>query len=49
MTVKDHSAGLMYLCALPCKRAAFVAAELEKFLVVSFIQKSFTPVCIPFY
>jgi hypothetical protein len=31
MTVKDHSTGLVYLCALPRKRAAFVAAELEKF------------------
>jgi hypothetical protein len=31
MTVKDHSTGLVYLCALPWKKAAFVAAELEKF------------------
>jgi hypothetical protein len=31
MTVKDHSTGLMYLCALPRKKADFVAAELEKF------------------
>jgi hypothetical protein len=31
MTVKDHSTGLVYLCAIPWKRAAFVAAELEKF------------------
>jgi hypothetical protein len=30
-TVKDHSTGLVYLCALPRKKAAFVAAELEKF------------------
>jgi hypothetical protein len=31
MTVKDHSTGLVYLCALPRKKAAFVAAKLEKF------------------
>ncbi len=31
MTVKDHSTGLVYLCALPRKKADFVAAELEKF------------------
>jgi hypothetical protein len=31
MTVKDHSTGLVYLCALPPKKSAFVAAELEKF------------------
>ncbi len=31
MIVKDHSTGLVYLCALPRKKAAFVAAELEKF------------------
>jgi hypothetical protein len=31
MTVNDHSTGLVYLCALPQKKAAFVAAELEKF------------------
>ena len=31
MTVKDHSTGMVYLCALPCKKAMFVAAELEKF------------------
>jgi hypothetical protein len=31
MTVKDHSTGLVYLCALPWKKATFVAAELEKF------------------
>jgi hypothetical protein len=31
MTVKDHSTGLVYLCALPGKKAAFVAAKLEKF------------------
>ncbi len=31
MTVKDHSTGLVYLCALPRKMAKFVAAELEKF------------------
>jgi hypothetical protein len=31
MTVKDHSTGLVYLCAPPWKKAAFVAAELEKF------------------
>jgi hypothetical protein len=31
MTVKDHSTGLVYLCALPQKKAPFVAAELEKF------------------
>jgi hypothetical protein len=28
MTVKDHSTGLVYLCALPQKKAAFVAAKL---------------------
>jgi hypothetical protein len=31
MTVKDHLTGLMYLCPLPCKKADYVAAELEKF------------------
>jgi hypothetical protein len=31
MTVKDHSTGLVYLCGLPRKKAAFVAAKLEKF------------------
>ena len=31
MTVKDHSTGLVYLCALPQKKAIFVAAELEKY------------------
>ncbi len=31
MTVKDHSTGLVYLCAFPRKKADFVAAELEKF------------------
>ena len=31
MTVKDHSTGLEYLCALPQKKAVFVAAELEKY------------------
>ncbi len=31
MTVKDHLTGLVYLCALPCKKADFFAAELEKF------------------
>ncbi len=31
ITVKDHSTGLVYLCVLPWKRAAFVAVELEKF------------------
>jgi hypothetical protein len=31
MTVKDHLTGLVYLCALSWKKAAFVAAELEKF------------------
>jgi hypothetical protein len=30
-TVKDHSTGLVYLCALPQKKATFVAAKLEKF------------------
>jgi hypothetical protein len=34
MTVKDHSTGLVYLCALPCKKADFVAAELEKFFAL---------------
>ncbi len=32
MTVKDHSTGLVYLCALPQKKAIFVAAELEKYI-----------------
>ncbi len=31
MTVKDHLTGLVYLCALPWKRAAFVVAKLEIF------------------
>ncbi len=31
MTVKDHSTGLVYLCALPRKKALFVAAKLEKY------------------
>jgi hypothetical protein len=31
MRVKDHSTGLVYLCALPQKKAIFVAAELEKY------------------
>lgn len=31
MTVKDHSTGLIWLSALPYKRAAFVAHELEKY------------------
>jgi hypothetical protein len=31
MTVKDYLTGLVYLCALPWKKAEFVAAELEKF------------------
>jgi hypothetical protein len=31
MTVKDHSTGLVYLCALPQKKAIYVAAELEKY------------------
>ncbi len=31
MTVKDHLTGLVYLSALPRKKATFVAAELEKF------------------
>ncbi len=31
MTVKDHSTGLVYLCALPQNKAIFVAAELEKY------------------
>jgi hypothetical protein len=31
MTVKDHLTGLVYLCALPWRKAKFVAAELEKF------------------
>jgi hypothetical protein len=30
MTVKDHSTGLVYLCALPWRRAVFVVAEFEK-------------------
>ncbi len=28
--MKDHSTGMVYLCALPCKKAMFVAGELEK-------------------
>jgi hypothetical protein len=31
ITMKDHSTGLVYLCALPQKKAVFVAAKLEKF------------------
>jgi hypothetical protein len=31
MMVKDHLTGLVYLCALPRKKAQFVAAELEKY------------------
>jgi hypothetical protein len=31
MMVKDHSTGLVYLCALPQKKASFVAAESEKY------------------
>jgi hypothetical protein len=31
MTVKDHSTGLVYLCALPQKKAIYVAAKLEKY------------------
>jgi hypothetical protein len=31
MTGKDHSTGLVYLCALPWKKAIFVATELEKY------------------
>jgi len=30
MTVKDHATGLIYLCSLPRKRAAYVTFELEK-------------------
>jgi IS30 family transposase len=31
MTVKDHSTGLVYLTALPKKKAEYVASELEKY------------------
>jgi hypothetical protein len=31
MTVKDHSTGLVYLAALPQKKAEYVASELEKY------------------
>ena len=31
MTVKDHSTSLVYLVALPRKKAEFVAAELKKY------------------
>jgi hypothetical protein len=31
MTVKDHSTGLVYMCALPKKMANYVAAELDKY------------------
>jgi hypothetical protein len=31
MTLKDCSTGLIYLCALPKKKASFVAYELEKY------------------
>jgi hypothetical protein len=31
MTLKDRSAGLIGLCALPKKKASFVAYELEKY------------------
>ncbi len=30
MTVKDHSTGLIYLCAIPKKKASFVAYMLER-------------------
>jgi hypothetical protein len=33
MTVKDHSRSLVYLCALPWKKAAFIATKLEKCFV----------------
>ncbi len=31
MTFKDHSTGLVYLCLLPRKKAAYVVTELEKY------------------
>jgi hypothetical protein len=31
MTVKDHFTGLIYIVALPNKKASFIAYELEKF------------------
>jgi hypothetical protein len=31
MTIKDHSTGLVYLCSLLQKKAAYVASELEKY------------------
>jgi hypothetical protein len=31
MTIKDPSTGLVYLCLLPRKKAAYVVAELEKY------------------
>jgi len=31
ITVKDHSTGLIWLSALPFKRAKFVAFELERY------------------
>jgi hypothetical protein len=47
MTVKDHSTGLVYLCALPQKKAIFDAVKLEKYFGFIGYPKSFTPVCIP--
>ena len=43
MTVKDHSTGLVYLCALPQKKAIFVAAELEKYFGLISYPEIFHP------
>jgi hypothetical protein len=46
MTVKDHSTGLVYLCALSRKKALFVAAELEKYFGLIGYPEIFQPVCM---
>jgi hypothetical protein len=38
MTVKDHLTGLIYLAALPRKKAVYVAQELEKYFVSFYPQ-----------
>ena len=34
MTVKDHATGFVFICALPCKEANFVAYKLQEFFGV---------------
>ena len=48
MTVKDHLTGLVYLCALPQKKAIFVAAELEKYFGLIGYPEIFHPVMFTF-